>query len=96
MEHSGRGFRKNMWSGTSNPVTMSDSSDSPPLPDSKGPRLFAFSGKLEDIRFLGQLSPEKNDLAGGDVPHSRVFLISLGNQRYALKVVSSTGLRDTI
>lgn len=66
---------------------MSVSSESIPLPDSKGPRLGPFAGQIENVQFLGLLSSEE-EYGDDSVPHSRVFCIRLNDQKYALKVVS--------
>ncbi|ETS85071.1 hypothetical protein PFICI_03096 [Pestalotiopsis fici W106-1] len=72
---------------------MSFSSNSPPLPDCKGPKLCEFPASIEGIKFLRTLSSETNH-GDGDVPHSRVFLVALGDQRYALKVFNFFSLEE--
>lgn len=59
-----------------------------PIPPLRGPKLHPFNGDISDIEFIRVLNVGDTD-SSGYVPHSRVFEVVLGNQRLALKVVSS-------
>ncbi|KAI0548420.1 kinetochore Sim4 complex subunit FTA2-domain-containing protein [Xylaria curta] len=58
-----------------------------PLPHRiTGPKLRPFNGKLDTIQFKRLLSSEAAEHSTGNIPHSRVFQVSIEGKTFSLKV----------
>ncbi|KAK8078432.1 hypothetical protein PG996_004602 [Apiospora saccharicola] len=64
------------------------------IPDIRGPKLPPFQGDVENIEFMELLSPKRQDNSSDNIPHSRVFRIKVGGNRYALKIFNFFTLED--
>ncbi|GAP88162.1 hypothetical protein SAMD00023353_1500650 [Rosellinia necatrix] len=69
---------------------------STPLPPwtIKGPRLAPFNGKLDNIQFKKVLSDDVVEISTGEIPHSRVFQVSIEGKVFALKVFNFFSIQE--
>ncbi|KAI1199886.1 kinetochore Sim4 complex subunit FTA2-domain-containing protein [Nemania serpens] len=68
---------------------------SAPLPRSiTGPKLKAFEGDIESIRFEDLLYSGDDEQSDGQIPHSRVFRVSIDGKTFALKIFNFFSLQE--
>ncbi|KAI0410872.1 kinetochore Sim4 complex subunit FTA2-domain-containing protein [Xylaria grammica] len=68
---------------------------SPPLPRSiTGPKLKAFEGDIESVQFKKLLGPDDDEQSHSQIPHSRVFRVTIEGKTFALKIFNFFSLEE--
>ncbi|KAI2633060.1 kinetochore Sim4 complex subunit FTA2-domain-containing protein [Hypomontagnella submonticulosa] len=64
------------------------------IPDIRGPKLPPFRGDIENIQFKKLLSADREKYSSDNIPHSRVFQVTIEGSRYSLKVFNFFSLDE--